>query len=88
MWMSSRSRTNGKSPRFDLRLNFRQTPHNLLAFFASEQTNLREHLGVGRRTPDVVLEEPTIKGDRFRELFHAAVGFSAETTTPRLCSHQ
>ena len=62
-----------KRPRLDLRPNFRQSPHNLLAFVGGEQTDMGEHLGVRDRAPDVVLEEPTVKGDRFRELFDAAV---------------
>jgi hypothetical protein len=39
------------------------------------------------RASDVVLEEPTIKGDRFRELFHATVRFGTEPTAPRLAGH-
>ena len=77
-----------KPPRLDLRPNFRQTPHNLLAFLGSEQTHMGEHLGVRDRAPDVVLEEPTIKGDRFGELFDAAVRFGAEPTAPRLAGHR
>ncbi len=34
---------------------------------------MSEHLGVRDRGPDVVLEEPTVKGDRLGELFHATV---------------
>ena len=75
-------------PRLDLRPDFRQTPHNLLAFVGSEQTDMGEHLGVRDRAPDVVLEEPTIKGDRFRELFDATVGFLAEPAAPGLVRHR
>ena len=68
--------------RLDLRPDFRQAPHNLLAFVGSDQTDMGEHLGVRDRAPDVVLEEPTIKGDRFRELFDAAVGPGVEPAAP------
>jgi hypothetical protein len=77
-----------KLTRFDLSLNFRQTSHNLLAFFTSDQSNPLEHPGVGRRTLNIVLEETMVKGDGLREPFHAEIGFSPETTTPRLCGHQ
>ena len=74
-------------PGFDLRPDFRQTSHNLLAFVVSDQTDMGEHLGVRDGAPDVVLEEPTVKGDRFRELFDAAVGFLAEPPAPGLAGH-
>jgi hypothetical protein len=48
---------------------------------------MREHLRVGDRAPDIVLEEPTVKGDRFCKLFDAAVGFLAEPATPRFTRH-
>ena len=51
----------------------------------SEQTDVREHLRVRDRAPDVVLEEPTVKGDRFAELFDATVGLLAETARPKAC---
>jgi hypothetical protein len=47
-----------------------------------------EHLGVRDRAPDVVLEEPTIKGDRFRELFHPTVRLGIKPTAPGLISQR
>ena len=76
-----------EAPLLDLGPDIRQAPHNLLAFLGGEQSDLGEHPGVRDRAPDVVLEEPTVKGDRLRELFHAAVGFAAETSAPRLARH-
>jgi hypothetical protein len=78
----------GKPARFDLSLNFRQTSHNLLALFTSDQTNPFEHPGVGRGTLDIVPEKTMVKGDGLREPFHAEISFSPETATPRLCDHQ
>jgi hypothetical protein len=46
-----------------------------------------EHLGVRDRRPDVMLEEPTIKRDRFGELFDATVGFLAESSAPGFARH-
>jgi hypothetical protein len=74
-------------PGFDLSTNFAQTPHNLLAFLGSQQANVGKHLRVRDRTPDVVLEKPTVKGDRFRELFDATVGFGAKPSAPWLACH-
>ena len=76
-----------KIPTFDLGPDFGQPSHNLLAFIGGEQTHLSEHLGVGDRPLDVVLEEPTVKGDRLTEQFDPAVGFLGETTAPRLVGH-
>ena len=73
--------------RLDLRLDFRQGSHNLLAFVVRDQADRREHPGVRLRTPDIVLEKPTVKGDGFRELFHPAIGPGIETTTPGFLSH-
>ena len=71
-------------PSFDFSLDFRQSQHNLLAFVGGQKPHALEHASVRGRALDVVLEETTIKGDRFRELFHAAVGSGCETTTPGL----
>ena len=71
----------------NLSLNFRQSEHNLLAFLGCEQTDPREHPRVRGRSLDVVLEKTTIKGDRFRELFHSVVGSGSETATPSFLNH-
>ena len=73
---------------FDLGPNFRQSSHNLLAFVIGDQTDVREHPGMGGRPNHVVLKEPTVKGDRFRELFDPTVGFFAKSAAPRLIRHR
>jgi hypothetical protein len=64
--------------------DIRQSLHNLSAFFASDQINTLEHLSVGDRTLDIVLEEPMIKGDGFRKLFDAAICSFRKPAGPRL----
>ena len=44
--------------RFDLGPNFRQSPHNLPAFIVRDQTDVRQHPGVGDGASHVVLKEP------------------------------
>ena len=76
-----------KSPRFDLSPDFQQASLNLLAFIDGQQSDLLEHPRMGDRTPDVLLEEPAIEGDRFGERLDAAIGFLGESATPRLTGH-
>jgi hypothetical protein len=77
----------GKLPIFDFSLYFRQCPHNLLAFSGREKADSREHVGMGYRPLDVMLEEPSIEGDRLRKCFDSTVSFAAETATPGLACH-
>ena len=42
---------------------------------------------MGDRTPDILLEESTVEGDRFRERLHATVGLLSEPATPGLTGH-
>jgi hypothetical protein len=72
---------------FDISLDFRQNPHNLLALVVRQQSNPEEHTRVGDGALNVLLEKPTIEGDGFRKLLDAAVGIAAEPTTPRLAGH-
>ena len=87
MCTSSRSCDERKLPIFDLSLYFRQRPHNLLAFVVGEQSDPCEHVRMGGRSLDILLEKPTIEGDGLRKLFDSAVGFAAETATPGLTGH-
>ncbi len=75
-------------PRDDLGPDFGQSPHNLLAFIGGEESDVGEHLGMRDRAPDVVLEEPTIKGDGFGELLDPAVGSLAKPAAPGLVRHR
>ncbi len=76
-----------KIPILDLSLDFRQDSLNLLAFVDCQQSNMLEHARMGDRTPDVLLEESTIEGDRFGERLHATVRLVSETATPGLPGH-
>lgn len=76
-----------KLPFLNFRPNIRQASHNLLAFFKGDQTYMSKHLSVRDGTPDVVLEETTVKRDRLRKLFDAAIGFFSESPAPRLLGH-
>jgi hypothetical protein len=77
----------GKLPIFDFSLYFRQCPHNLLAFSGRKKSNSCEHVRMGSRALDVMLEEPLIEGDGLRKCFDSTVGFTAETTTPGFACH-
>ena len=76
-----------KIPTFYLSLDFRQARTICWHSLARQKSDALEHACVRGRPLDVVLEEPTIKGDGFRELLHAAVGSGGETATPGLLSH-
>ena len=57
---------------------------NLPAFIGREQANFGQHLGVGRRTLDVLRKQTAIEAHAFGELLNTAIGRHVKNTAPCL----
>ena len=57
-------------------------------FIFGEQSDLRQHAGVGLAGRDVVPVKPAIKANRFGEGFNAVIGLAAEAATPGFMAHE
>jgi hypothetical protein len=70
----------GQLPTLDYSSYLLERLHNLVTFLAGEDTDFREHLGVGDRALDIMLGEPIIEADALGKSVNAAICRLAENT--------
>ena len=58
----------------DLGPDFQQALHSFFAFLGGQQAHAFEHAGMRDRAAYVLIEQPTIKRDRFGELLDPTIG--------------